>query len=161
MKASPRAELVAKLLEYQKFKEAAKFLDARGEAFKDVFYRGAPHFEESEKSLNLSFFDLMESLREILDRAEDKSREVEREEFPIEEKIAKILFLLEGRGSLSWVELFADERKRMGIISCFLAVLELTKLQKIFVRQEESFGRIMIYKKAQAAAAEEGADHGK
>ena len=42
----PRAELVAKLVEYQKFKEAAKFLDRRAAEFSDVFYRGAPHFAE-------------------------------------------------------------------------------------------------------------------
>ena len=143
----PRAELVAKLLEYQKFKQAAQFLEKRGEEFKDVYYRGAPHFEEAEKSLNMSLFDLLGALREVLDRAEDKSKEVLGEEFPIEEKIAKILFLLEKRPSLSWDELFADEHKRRGIISCFLALLELVKLQKIFIRQEGNFAKIVIFKK--------------
>lgn len=143
----PRDELVAKLVEYQKFKQAAKFLEAQAERFRDVYYRGAPRFEESEKTLDLGLFDLLGALREILDRAEDKSKEVLGEEFPIEEKIEKILFLLGSRPSVAWEEIFAGERKRRGIISCFLALLELVKLQKIFIRQDGNFGRIAVYKK--------------
>ena len=150
----PRAELVAKLVEYQKFKQAAKFLEARGEEFKDVYYRGVPHFDESEKTLGINLFDLISSLREVLERCEDKTKEVLGEEFPIEEKIAKILFLLEGRPCVSWEEIFSDERKRRGVISCFLAMLELIKLQKIFIRQECNFAKIMIYKKTAEAADE-------
>lgn len=149
----PRAELVAKLLEYQKFKQAAQFLETRAEEYKNVFYRGSPHFDESEKTLNLSFFDLVSSLKEILDRAEDKGAEVPGEEYPIEEKIEKILFLLESRACITWEDLFADERKRRGILSCFLAMLELVKLQKIYIRQEGSFAPILIYKKQAAVPA--------
>jgi segregation and condensation protein A len=143
----PRAELVAKLLEYQKFKEAAKFLEARGDEWRDIHFRGAPHFDDSEKSLSIGMFDLLGALREVLDRAVDVKREVQAEEFPIEGKIAKILFLLEGRSGISWDDVFADERKRRGIISCFLAMLELVKLQRVFIRQEGSFRKIMIYPK--------------
>jgi segregation and condensation protein A len=144
----PRAELVAKLVEYQKFKQAADFLDKRSDEFKDVFYRGTPRFDESEKTLNLSFFDLMSSLREILDRAEDKEgKQVHGEEYPIEEKMEKILALLDRSPLLTWEQLFESERKRRGIISCFLAILELIKLQKIFVRQDAQFAKITIFKK--------------
>lgn len=147
----PRAELVAKLLEYQKFKQAAAFLEKRADEFKDIYYRGAPHFEESEKHLGISTFDLMAALKEILDRAEDDSKEVLGEEFPIEEKIKKVLALLEQRAFVSWEDIFADERKRRGVISCFLALLELTKLQRIFIRQDENFGKITVYRKEVAA----------
>jgi segregation and condensation protein A len=143
----PTAELKAKLLEYQKFKEAAKFLEKRADEFKDVFYRGTPVFDESQKSLDLNLFDLLGSLREILERAKPETREVVGEEFPIEEKMAKIMFLLESRPAASWEEIFADERKRRGILSCFLAMLELVKMEKIFVRQEGNLGPIMVYKK--------------
>ena len=143
----PTAELQAKLLEYQKFKEAAKFLEQRSEEFKDVFYRGAPHIDDSQKDLGINLFDLLESLRGILDRAPAETRAVVGEEFPIEEKKAKILFLMESRPAVSWEEIFADERKRRGIIACFLAMLELVKTQKVFLRQEGNFGPIMVYKK--------------
>ncbi|MFA6002611.1 MAG: segregation/condensation protein A [Elusimicrobiota bacterium] len=144
----PTAELKAKLLEYQKFKEAAKFLEKRADDFKDVFYRGVPHFDDSEKALGLSMFDLLGSLREILARTvETGTHAVEAEEYPIEEKIEKIMFLLESRAGIVWEDIFADERKRRGILSCFLAMLELVKMQRIIVRQEGNLGKIMVYKK--------------
>lgn len=146
----PTSELAQKLLEYQKFKEASKFLSGRAEEMSNVFFRGAPCFEESEKSPNLSLFELMDHLRVILDNAEDDSREVSGEEFPIEEKIDKILFLLAERPMIEWEDLFADERKRRGIFACFLAMLELAKLQRIFIRQDENFGKIRIFKKEAA-----------
>ncbi len=149
----PRAELVAKLVEYQKFKQAAAFLEKRADEFKDVFYRGVPTFDESEKSLSIGMLDLMSALREILDRAEDDKKEVLGEEFPIEEKMEKILFLLGTAGMATWEEIFADERKRRGIIACFLALLELTKLQKIFIRQDANFGKITIFKKTDTKEA--------
>ena len=151
---NPAAELAQKLLEYQKFKEASKFLADRANEMEGVFYRGAPHFEEAEKSPNVSLFDLMAHLKVILESAEDDSQAVEGEEFPIEEKMEKILFLLSERPMIPWEELFADERKRRGIIACFLAMLELTKLQKIFIRQDGTFGRISIFKKDENAVDE-------
>ena len=143
----PTSELAQKLLEYQKFKEASKFLTGRSDEMSNVFFRGAPYFEEADKSPNLSLFELMEHIRVILDGAEDDTRSVAGEEYPIEEKIEKILFLLSSRPMIEWEELFADERKRRGIIACFLAMLELTKLQKIFIRQDANFGKIRIFKK--------------
>lgn len=147
---NPAAELAQKLLEYQKFKEASKFLMGRAEAMAGVFYREAPHFEEAEKSPNVSLFDLMAHLQVILADAEDDSQALEGEEFPIEEKMEKILFLLSSRTMIPWEDLFADERKRRGIIACFLAMLELTKLQKIFIRQEGNFGKITLFKRETA-----------
>lgn len=150
----PAAELAQKLIEYQKFKEASKFLVGRADEMAGVFYRGAPHFEEAEKSPNVSLFDLMAHLQVILADAEDDSQSVEGEEFPIEEKMEKILFLLSEKPMIPWEDLFADERKRRGIIACFLAMLELTKLQKIFLRQDGNFGKISIFKKDPSDAEE-------
>jgi len=150
----PAAELAQKLIEYQKFKEASKFLMGRADEMDGVFYRGAPHFEEAEKSPNVSLFDLMAHLQVILADAEDDTQSVEGEEFPIEEKMEKILFLLSKNPMIPWEELFSDERKRRGIIACFLAMLELTKLQKIFLRQDGNFGKISIFKKDESAVEE-------
>ena len=143
----PRAELVAKLLEYQKFKEAARFLDSRAAEYANVYYRGQPTFADEEKSLNLRIFDLLDTLKEILDRAEDKGMQLAGEEFPIEEKMQRILYLLEGKACVTFRDCFKDERKRMGILTCFMALLELIKLQKLFARQDFHFGEILVYKR--------------
>ncbi|MBI5883503.1 MAG: segregation/condensation protein A [Elusimicrobia bacterium] len=143
----PQADLVSRLLEYQKFKEAAKALEARAAEFRDIHYRGEPTFDDSEKTLNIGFLELLGALQEVLSRCEDTRQEFIGEEFPIEDKIAKILALLETRLQVSWEEIFAGERKRRGIISCFLALLELIKLEKIRARQERAFGRIVVFKR--------------
>jgi segregation and condensation protein A len=143
----PRTELVAKLQEYQKYKEAAKFLQGRSHEFSNIFYRGTPSFSEKDKNLNLRIFDLLSTLREVLDRADDDGRIVEGEEFPVDKKMDKILHMLKRRSSIKLIDVFVGERRRRAILACFLALLELIKVQKIFARQDSSFGDILIYKK--------------
>lgn len=150
----PRSELVNRLLEYQKFKEAAGFLSKRAAEFDGVFYRGAPRFAEHEKSLNIRIFDLLSTLREILDRIDDGKggRVVLGEEFRIEEKMSKILGLLERKPYVPFREIFEGEHRRAGVITCFLALLELIKTQQVFARQEGAFADILIYKKEAVVA---------
>ena len=143
----PRAELVNKLQEYRKFKEAAGFLQKRADEWSDVFFRGAPTFQEREKTLNIRIFDILATLREVLDRAESEGRVVTGEEYPIEGKMEKILLLLSESPYVTLRDIFAGERRRRAIISCFLALLELIKLQRVFARQESPFSDILIYKK--------------
>ena len=143
----PRAELVNKLQEYQKFKEAAGFLQKRADEWSDVFFRGAPTFAERDKALNIRIFDILATLREVLDRAETEGRVVTGEEYPIEAKMEKILLMLSESPYVTLRDIFSGERRRRAIISCFLALLELIKLQRIFARQETTFAEILIYKK--------------
>jgi len=145
----PREELVAKLVEYQKFKGAASFLAGQAERFKDVYYRGAPHFRPEEKTLDAGLFELLSALREALERVPE-ARGLPAEEFPIEEKMQKILFLLGRASRLPLAEAFADERGRGGVIACCLALLELMKLGRVLARQEDPCGPVHIFKKAQA-----------
>ncbi|MBI3298777.1 MAG: segregation/condensation protein A [Elusimicrobia bacterium] len=143
----PRLELVNKLQEYQKFKEAAGFLQKRADEWSDVFYRGAPTFAERDKALNIRIFDLLATVRDVLDRAEAEGRVVTGEEYPIEHKMDKILAMLAEKPYVTLREIFVGERRRKAIIACFLALLELIKLQRVFGRQEGPFAEILIYKK--------------
>ena len=149
----PRAELIEKLLEYQKFKGVAAALGARADSFKDVFYRGAPVFGDEEKTLELSLFDLLSAVREALTHAELETKVVEGEAFPIEEKMEKILFLISQHGHVTLREVFADERYRRAILACFLAMLELIKQGKISARQVEILGEIRIFKREEPTNA--------
>ncbi|PCI40568.1 MAG: hypothetical protein COB53_00825 [Elusimicrobia bacterium] len=143
----PRSELVAKLVEYQKFKEVANFLKRRSEEFQNVFYRGAPQFEERDKALNIQIFDLLATLREVLDRAEEDGRIVEGEAYPIEDKIDKILNMLKAKSYIRLIDVFAGETRRRAIVTCFMALLELIKTQRVFARQDTPYAAIMIYTK--------------
>ena len=86
-------------------------------------------------------------MREILGRAEDRGRVIVAEEFRIDEKVAKVLGLLEGKPYILFRDIFKDERRKMGIMTCFMAVLELIKTQKIIARQEAPFAEILVYRR--------------
>jgi segregation and condensation protein A len=142
----PRAELVNRLLEYQRYKEAAKELHHKLEANKDVFYRGAPVFSENDYHMDASLFDLLDAFRDVLKELKPEVREVLYEEIPIEFKTREILDFMEGRPYATFRELLRLATNRHGLIVTFLALLELIRLKQIVARQVQIFGEIRVYK---------------
>lgn len=144
---NPAKELIAKLVEYQKYKEASKFLDQKLEENKDKFYRAAPIFDNGEKVLNLQMFDLLAAVKRAFDRLEERKRIelLKVEEFPIEVKMQKVVDLLKKRTWVLLDDIFVGETKKRGIITCFMAILELMKIKKLLARQDEKEGQIRIY----------------
>lgn len=143
----PETELRNKLEEYQKFKEASVLLAKRAEESSDIFYRGMPSFQERDKNLDIRIFDLLSTLREILDRAQDDGRVIAGEEFPVEKKMEKILRMLAAKPYVLLRDIFEGETRRKAVVTCFLALLELIKTQRVFARQEAPFAEILIYRK--------------
>lgn len=143
----PAKELIEKLVEYQKFKEASKFLENNFEKFKDNFYKSAPVFDSGEKVLNLQIFELLAAVRRAFDQLEERQHAdlLKMEEFPIDKKIEKVLNLLADRQWLLLDDIFAGETKKRGIITCFMAVLELLKIGKVLARQDKQEGEIRLY----------------
>lgn len=152
----PRGALVSMLEEYQRYKEASKEMNNRFSKFKDAFYRGSPVFTSEEKYLDLDFYALMDAVKRAFERAEP-SREVEADQFPIESRVAKIEKMLEGRDWLVLDEVFASEKKRLGVITCFMALLELIKQHKIVVSQDEAYSEVRIYPAPVSVPAPEAA----
>lgn len=177
----PRAEIVNRLLEYQRYKEAARTLEARLHRQKDVHYRGAPLLGEGDYVMNASLFDLLDAFRDVLKGLRPDVREIVYEEVPIEVKIRGILSFLAERTFATFREILQRETTRRGLIATFLAVLELIRLRQIVARQAEVFGEIRVYRvdavdeqtikepaaepepapaPAPAGPAESGEDHG-
>lgn len=156
----PRAELIQKLLEYQRYKEAARTLDKRLESFKGIHYRGAPVFSAEDYSLDASLFDLLDAFRDVLKELKPEVREIIFEEIPIEVKIREILSFLEGRTHATFREILRRENTRHGLIVTFLAILELIRLKQIVARQTQLFTEIRIYRNTEAVpdATEDGGD---
>lgn len=143
----PRAELMAKLLEYQKFKEAAQFLSKKEFEAREIFYRNqTPHFTEEDLTLDATLFDLLGAFRDVLRQAGAEVKELLYEEIPLEQKIREILDFLEGKNSASFREIFSPSKPRRDLIITFLALLELIRLKQIIAKQSEHVGEIMIYK---------------
>ncbi len=141
----PRAELVARLLEYQRFKEVATELGERKRLGRDVF--AASGFEmaapsESEREIEVGLFDLVEAYRRVLEAKRDaksKPHEIEAEEITVRERMTEVMTVLGLRPSIDFEVLLREEKSRPYtkalIIATFLAILELTRLSAIRIYQ--------------------------
>ena len=149
----PRAELVNKLLEYQRFKEASGVLSVYKDKAKDIYYRTMPpQFGQDDFTLRASVFDLLTAFKRVLDQAPREVGQIIREEITIESKIREILDFLQIQSSMAFEELFAGHHRRIDLIITFLALLELIRMKQIVAMQPDVFGAIRIFR---ADAAED------
>ncbi len=143
----PRTELIRRLLEYQKYKQAAEQLGGRSVLGRDVFARGIPIEASTEPAplAQLSLFKLVDAFEEVLKRAKQvEDHQIDFERISITEKIGQISELLRSRGRLEFVDLFPAEITRIEMIITFLALLEMTKLRMTFIQQDDPMGPIFV-----------------
>lgn len=145
----PRAELIRRLLEYQKYKYAAAELERRPMLDRDVFIRLIPGDAEEtaeEEKIEVSLFELLDAFRQVLERAKPESfHEVILERLSVEEKVEEILFLLQReKRSMAFHLLFPEQASRRLIIVTFLAILELVKMKRVRIFQAVPFETIRI-----------------
>jgi segregation and condensation protein A len=141
----PRAELVRRLLEYQKYKAAGEELGGRDILDRTVFVRRAPAerpapAEGPEGLADVSVFKLIEALDRALAHAQpEASHEVETDRLTISDAIARVADVLRLRRRATFEELLAGpegrRHDRPGVISTFLAILEMAKLKLIRIYQ--------------------------
>jgi segregation and condensation protein A len=147
----PRAELVERLLEYQKFKSASQMLYSRGEIESACYTRGPLETDGNNPEVSTTLFDLLRVFREVLKRAEAQiEMEIARDEMTIAEKLAQIHAMLEEMERINVRELFEISRSKRELIITFLALLELVKEWKIYLTQSEPFGDIFASRRADA-----------
>jgi segregation and condensation protein A len=156
----PRAELVNRLLEYQRYKEAAKMFDARLKENKDIFYRGTPVFNDTDYVLDASLFDLLDAFRDMLKDLKPEVREIIVQEIPLEVKIRDVLAFLEKNPNPTFRDILQNETTRHGLIVTFLAILELIRLRQIVARQTSVFKDIRVYRVDDTAESQAAVDTG-
>lgn len=139
----PRKELVERLLEYVRYKEASDNLSELYEDRSERFTRGHASSErdhwqgQAEVSYDVSVFDLVSALKRILTEAPpEPEHEVAREEYHIEEQQQFLLEALETNPKLSFAQTVRGRSKPF-IITTFLAVLELARLQRVWLILEK------------------------
>jgi segregation and condensation protein A len=144
----PRAELVRRLLEYEKFKNAAQMLYQR-EMVENAVWSNPGVFDiedaQLEPELTVGLYELLLAFRDVAKRAEQRPlMEVDREEFSVEQMMA---FLWENiaaaPGEVALSRVLPEISSRRRLITAFLAVLELTRLRAIYLRQERPFSEII------------------
>ena len=147
----PRWELAQKLIEYKRIKEASRGLqDLEIEQLK-VFTRSGGEFAnlkiapETDPLKNLSVWDLMEAFKIILESLETKElKSIPKQEISIKQRMTEILDLLKSDGRIFFKKVFQNVRTKLGMITCFLAILELIRLKQIIAFQEALFEDIIL-----------------
>jgi len=145
----PRAELMRRLLEYQKYKEAALELEKRPLLDRDVFIRLMPagaEEEPEEEKVEVNLLDLIEAFRKMLERVKPEGvHEVVLEPISVEDKIEEILALLERENrSVAFHRLFPEQVSRRVVVVTLLAILELVKMKRIRIFQMTPFETIRV-----------------
>ncbi|WP_133512278.1 segregation and condensation protein A [Candidatus Thiosymbion oneisti] len=141
----PRAELIRRLQEYERFKQAALDLDALPRLGRDAFVTRAqiPPGQVRRLPPTVDLHELLLALREVLARADlYLSHRVERESLSLRERMAKVLEHMQGAGFVPFVHLFELGEGRAGVVVTFLALLELIKDASIELVQPEPFAPI-------------------
>lgn len=157
----PRDILVEKLLEYKKFKVLAEYLQEKETYMNNVYVRPNEDdmflhlFSEENPLEGISMNNLLDALKEVLDRAVEKTLtgEIPRDEVTVKDKMKEIMRrLFFNTQGMAFKELFANSATRVEIIVTFMAILELIKLGKIRAYQTRPFAELMIYGREDAAS---------
>ena len=151
----PRAELVQRLVEHEKFKNAAQLLYQKQQIEENVWSKpdkSLYNTEGTESDLVVSLVDLVKVFQQVLDRRKEVSRiELQHEQFTVAQMVAQLRaqILASETNSVNLIAFFEACPSRHAMIVAFLAVLEMVKLQAVVLVQEKQFGEIVV-KKGQA-----------
>ncbi len=143
----PRAELVRRLQEYERFKQAADDLNALERLERDVLPAGA---EATERKIvttlpDVTLKEVLIAFKEAIERAEMFAHlHVQREPLSVRERMSAILVALKGEKYANFSDLFDSEEGRMGVTVTFLAMLELLREALIEVVQNEPYGPLHV-----------------
>ncbi|XKG39572.1 segregation/condensation protein A [Marinobacter sp.] len=147
----PRAELIRRLQQYERFKQAAEDLDQLPRLERDHFSGSAslPRLPSSQTVPDVDLHEMLLALQGVLRRADlFTSHHVERERLSTRERMSAILAALIDERFISFESLFTIEEGRLGVVVTFLATLELVKEQLVEVVQAEVLGPIHVRARA-------------
>jgi segregation and condensation protein A len=153
--ADPRAELIRRLQEYERFKQAAQDLDDLPRLERDVFAGQADfpsrHLQRIPPEVDLR--ELLITLRGVLARADlFTSHRVEKESLSLRERMSLVLERVRGGGFVRFTALFDVTEGRAGVVVTFLAILELIKAATLELVQSEPFAPIHVRMREPAGA---------
>ena len=143
----PRAQLIRRLQEYERFKKAAEDIEELPRMGRETFSVAAepPDLDRSRPDPNVDMRELLVALGEVLRRAEMyEHHHIEREALSTRERMSDVLDALRGSQFVPFVSLFRVEEGRLGVVVTFLAIMELIKESLVEIVQTEGFGPIHV-----------------
>jgi segregation and condensation protein A len=149
----PRADLIAALLEYKRYKEMAEELSLNESNQRKISYRGNYSADEKESpeelsSLlkNITLYDLMRAFKVAMaERPKEAVHEVEMITVTIEEQMDFIISSFGQDNEVSFIIMIREIRDKLTIIITFIAMLELVKLGKIGLKESQNFNDFIVY----------------
>jgi segregation and condensation protein A len=150
--ADPRAELVQRLVEHEKFKNAAQLLYQKQQIEENVWSKpdqSLYHDAGTAGELVVSMVDLVRVFQQVLERRKEVSRiELQHEQFTVAQMMAQLRaqILASEDNTVNLIRFFEACPSRHAMIVAFLAVLEMVKLQALAMVQEKQFGEIVLRK---------------
>lgn len=147
----PRAQLIRRLQEYERFKKAAEDIDEMPRLGREIFEASAalPELNRDRPEPDVDMKELMLALGEVLRRADlFESHQIQREKLSTRERMSEVLARLSTDRFTPFVTLFTTEEGRVGIVVTFLAIMELIKESLIEIVQTEAFGPIHVKAKS-------------
>src|SRR6202011_2887865 len=148
----PREELVQRLIEHEKYKNAAQLLYQKQQIEENVWSKPDKSLyndESTEGDLVVSLVDLVRVFQQVLERKKEVTRiELQHETFTVAQMIAalRVQILASADNSVNLIQFFEACPSRHAMIVAFLAVLEMVKLQAVALVQEKQFGEIVVRK---------------
>ncbi len=143
----PRAELVRRLQEYERYKKAAEDIDQLPRLERDVFVASAvaPDKKVVTKLPDVTLKELLLAFHDVLKRAEMFSNlHMQREPLSVRQRMSEILLRVKASKFTSFAELFDPEEGRMGVAVTFIAILELLRNATIEVVQAEEYAPLHV-----------------
>jgi segregation and condensation protein A len=143
----PREELVRQLVEYKKYKEAARILGEMSR-LNWRFFREGPDVRYVDKrlSLNYSIEDIKNAYKRVIERNKgiENKIEIKKEEYTVADKIKELLAYLVKKPVIWFSEIVKKSKSKVEVVVSFVAILELIKLNKVIADQQTSYGDIFI-----------------
>ena len=147
----PRAQLIRRLQEYERFKKAAEEIEEIPRMERDTWVGSAhpPDLNRTRTDPDVDMRELLVSLGEVLRRADMfESHHIQREALSTRERMSQVLERLSGQQFVPFVALFSAREGRLGVVVTFLAVMELIKESLVEIVQTENFGPIHVKARA-------------
>jgi segregation and condensation protein A len=145
----PRESLIRRLLEYQKYKQAAADLVSRGVAGRDVFLRGV-ELEEAVKTglaplAEVPLYAIVEAFQGVLARSKVRlSHDIVADRISITDRIQELTEMLRARTRITFEDLFRDLTTKFDLVITFLALLEMTRLRMTHLVQTEPLAALYV-----------------
>ncbi len=143
----PRAELIRRLQEYERFKAAAEDIDEIPRLGRDIHQATAesPDRTQERQFPEVDMREVMSALADVLRRAEMfESHHIQREKLSTRERMSHVLDVLRDKQFVPFISLFKESEGRLGVVVTFLAIMELIKESLVEIVQNESFGAIHV-----------------